>query len=53
MITYSRGIQIRHRGHLPRVQGADLGAGSVVAVAALVHARTAVPDESFVPPHTA
>ena len=34
------------------LQGAHLGAGSVVAVAALVHARTAVPEEFFVPPHT-
>ncbi|RFU83025.1 acyltransferase [Streptomyces triticagri] len=34
------------------LQCARLGAGSVVAVGALVHARTAVPDEYFVPPHT-
>ena len=34
------------------LQGAQLGAGSVVAVGALVHARTAVPTEFFVPPHT-
>ncbi|MGI6872862.1 hypothetical protein [Amycolatopsis sp. 3B14] len=29
-----------------------MGAGSVVAVGALVHARTVLPDEYFVPPHT-
>ncbi|MFG1947374.1 gamma carbonic anhydrase family protein [Nonomuraea sp. NPDC048826] len=34
------------------LQCARLGAGSVVAVGALVHARTVVPDEFFVPPHT-
>lgn len=34
------------------LQGAQLGPGSVVAVGALVHARTIVPDEFFVPPHT-
>ncbi|UMP03436.1 gamma carbonic anhydrase family protein [Amycolatopsis sp. EV170708-02-1] len=34
------------------LQRARLGAGSVVAVGALVHARTVVPDEYFVPPHT-
>lgn len=34
------------------LQGARLGAGSVVAVSALVHARAVVPDEFFVPPHT-
>ncbi|NYV73289.1 acyltransferase [Streptomyces sp. UH6] len=34
------------------LQGARLGAGSVVAVGALVHARTVVPDEYFVPPST-
>ncbi|WP_017588810.1 gamma carbonic anhydrase family protein [Nocardiopsis ganjiahuensis] len=34
------------------LQGARLGAGSVVAVGALVHARTVVPEEFFVPPHT-
>ncbi|PRX45868.1 carbonic anhydrase/acetyltransferase-like protein (isoleucine patch superfamily) [Prauserella shujinwangii] len=34
------------------LQGARLGAGSVVAVGALVHARTVVPDEYFVPPNT-
>ncbi|MEU6721535.1 acyltransferase [Nonomuraea sp. NPDC046802] len=34
------------------LQDARLGAGSVVAVGALVHARTVVPDEFFVPPHT-
>ncbi|GAB3106045.1 hypothetical protein GCM10027160_01140 [Streptomyces calidiresistens] len=34
------------------LQGARLGAGSVVAVGALVHARTVVPEEYFVPPHT-
>jgi len=34
------------------LQGARLGAGSVIAVGALVHARTSVPDEFFVPPHT-
>lgn len=32
------------------LQSARLGAGSVVAVAALVHAGTAVPTEFFVPP---
>ncbi len=31
---------------------ARLGAGSVVAVGALVHARTVLPDEYFVPPNT-
>ncbi|AIJ25857.1 putative acyltransferase [Amycolatopsis methanolica 239] len=34
------------------LQRARLGAGSVVAVGALVHARTVLPDEYFVPPHT-
>jgi carbonic anhydrase/acetyltransferase-like protein (isoleucine patch superfamily) len=34
------------------LQTARLGAGAVVAVGALVHARTVVPDEFFVPPHT-
>ncbi|MER5266012.1 acyltransferase [Actinosynnema sp. NPDC002837] len=34
------------------LQSARLGAGSVVAVGALVHARTVLPDEYFVPPHT-
>ncbi|MBL0885161.1 gamma carbonic anhydrase family protein [Myceligenerans indicum] len=34
------------------LQQARLGAGSVVAVGALVHARTVLPDEHFVPPHT-
>ena len=34
------------------LQCARLGAGSVVAVGALVHARTVLPDEYFVPPHT-
>ncbi len=34
------------------LQGARLGAGSVAAVGALVHARTVLPDEFFVPPHT-
>ncbi|MFY7066218.1 gamma carbonic anhydrase family protein [Nocardiopsis changdeensis] len=34
------------------LQSARLGAGAVVAVGALVHARTVVPDEFFVPPHT-
>jgi carbonic anhydrase/acetyltransferase-like protein (isoleucine patch superfamily) len=34
------------------LQAARLGAGSVVAVGALVHARTDVPEEFFVPPHT-
>jgi carbonic anhydrase/acetyltransferase-like protein (isoleucine patch superfamily) len=34
------------------LQGARLGAGAVVAVGALVHARAALPDEFFVPPHT-
>ncbi|MFH8597814.1 gamma carbonic anhydrase family protein [Streptomyces rimosus] len=34
------------------LQCAWLGAGAVVAVGALVHARTVVPDEYFVPPHT-
>jgi carbonic anhydrase/acetyltransferase-like protein (isoleucine patch superfamily) len=33
------------------LQEARLGAGSVVAVGALVHARTVVPEEFFVPPH--
>ena len=33
--------------HLARV-----GAGASVAVGALVHARTVLPDEFFVPPHT-
>lgn len=31
---------------------AVIGAGSCVAVGALVHARTVLPDEFFVPPHT-
>jgi carbonic anhydrase/acetyltransferase-like protein (isoleucine patch superfamily) len=34
------------------LQCARLGAGSVVAVGALVHARTVLPDEYFVPPQT-
>ncbi|UQI45932.1 acyltransferase [Streptomyces sp. HU2014] len=34
------------------LQGAQLGAGSVVAVGALVHARSVLPEEFFVPPHT-
>lgn len=34
------------------LQGARLGAGSVAAVGALVHARTVVPGEYFVPPQT-
>ncbi|MEV1008090.1 acyltransferase [Streptomyces sp. NPDC049881] len=34
------------------LQGARLGPGSVVAVGALVHARTVLPDEFFVPPGT-
>ncbi|GHH43440.1 gamma carbonic anhydrase family protein [Streptomyces candidus] len=34
------------------LQRARLGAGSVVAVGALVHARTVVPEEYFVPPCT-
>jgi carbonic anhydrase/acetyltransferase-like protein (isoleucine patch superfamily) len=34
------------------LQSASLAAGCVVAVGALVHARTAVPEEFFVPPHT-
>jgi carbonic anhydrase/acetyltransferase-like protein (isoleucine patch superfamily) len=34
------------------LQTARLGAGAVVAVGGLVHARTVVPDEFFVPPHT-
>ncbi|HEY0452819.1 acyltransferase [Actinophytocola sp.] len=31
---------------------ARIGAGASVAVGALVHARTVLPDEYFVPPHT-
>lgn len=31
---------------------AKVGAGACVAVGALVHARSVLPDESFVPPHT-
>jgi carbonic anhydrase/acetyltransferase-like protein (isoleucine patch superfamily) len=34
------------------LQTARLGAGAVVAVGAFVHARTVVPDQFFVPPHT-
>jgi carbonic anhydrase/acetyltransferase-like protein (isoleucine patch superfamily) len=34
------------------LHGARLGAGASVAVGALVHARTTLPDEFFVPPHT-
>ena len=34
------------------LQGARVGAGAVVAVSALVHAMTTVPEEFFVPPHT-
>jgi carbonic anhydrase/acetyltransferase-like protein (isoleucine patch superfamily) len=34
------------------LQGARLGAGASVAVGALVHARTVLPDEFFVAPHT-
>ncbi|MFF0390395.1 gamma carbonic anhydrase family protein [Kitasatospora sp. NPDC004615] len=33
------------------LQEARVGAGTVVAVSALVHARTVLPDEFFVPPH--
>jgi carbonic anhydrase/acetyltransferase-like protein (isoleucine patch superfamily) len=32
--------------------GAHLGPGASIAVGALVHARTFVPDGFFVPPHT-
>lgn len=34
------------------LQGARLGPGSVIAIGAAAHARTAVPDEMFVPPFT-
>jgi carbonic anhydrase/acetyltransferase-like protein (isoleucine patch superfamily) len=34
------------------LQLATVGAGVCVAVGALVHARSVVPDEFFVPPHT-
>ncbi len=34
------------------LQSARLGAGACVAVGALVHARTVLPGEFFVPPHT-
>ncbi len=34
------------------LHGARLGAGASVAVGALVHARTVLPDEFFVAPHT-
>ncbi|MER6081331.1 acyltransferase [Streptomyces sp. NPDC001833] len=34
------------------LQDARLGAGVVVAVGALVHARSTLPEEFFVPPHT-
>ncbi|MFD8749581.1 gamma carbonic anhydrase family protein [Kitasatospora sp. NPDC059577] len=34
------------------LQEARVGAGTVVAVAGLVHARTVLPDEFFVPPYT-
>lgn len=34
------------------LQGARLGDGAVIAVGALVHTRTVVPGEFFVPPHT-
>jgi carbonic anhydrase/acetyltransferase-like protein (isoleucine patch superfamily) len=34
------------------LQQATVGAGACVAVGALVHARTVVPDEFFVAPHT-
>jgi len=34
------------------LQTARLGAGAVIAVGALVHARSVVPEEFFVPPHT-
>jgi carbonic anhydrase/acetyltransferase-like protein (isoleucine patch superfamily) len=34
------------------LQLATIGEGACVAVAALVHARTVLPDEFFVPPHT-
>jgi carbonic anhydrase/acetyltransferase-like protein (isoleucine patch superfamily) len=34
------------------LHGATLGDGAVIAVGALVHARTNVPGEYFVPPHT-
>ena len=34
------------------LHGATISAGAVIAVGALVHARTQVPTELFVPPHT-
>ena len=34
------------------LQSARIGAGACVAVGALVHARTVLPGEFFVPPHT-
>lgn len=34
------------------LQGARLGAGPVVAVSTLIHARAVVAEEFFVPPHT-
>ncbi|NYH91766.1 hypothetical protein [Actinopolymorpha rutila] len=34
------------------LHGARLGPGASIAVGALVHARTFVPDGFFVPPHT-
>jgi carbonic anhydrase/acetyltransferase-like protein (isoleucine patch superfamily) len=34
------------------LQAATVGAGACVAVGALVHARTVLPDEFFLPPHT-
>jgi carbonic anhydrase/acetyltransferase-like protein (isoleucine patch superfamily) len=39
-------------GRRHRAARARLGAGASVAVGALVHARTVLPDEFFVPPHT-
>lgn len=37
--------------HVTVLQLARLGTGAVVAVGSLVHARTVLPDEFFVPPH--
>ncbi|MFC4858514.1 gamma carbonic anhydrase family protein [Actinophytocola glycyrrhizae] len=34
------------------LQAASIGTGACVAVGALVHARTVLPDEFFLPPHT-
>jgi carbonic anhydrase/acetyltransferase-like protein (isoleucine patch superfamily) len=34
------------------LQTARIGAGAVIAVGGFVHARTVVPEEFFVPPHT-